>query len=188
MTTPMKSSTAGDNERPAAPGRSGSVELGSDRGRGESDPGPAGPWRTGATLAAHVLALSDPLQVLANVGSDRARLRLRRALALVPGLLLGGTVLVVGAVYGTFLFASGLAQVLEGLLERSPGLGRLVAGLLLLLSGAGGLLLWRDLRARHDLKRLLAKYGRHAPSTEPPPAARSEHGASPDPHARSAPG
>ncbi len=137
---------------------------------GSAGPGPEGararPRGIGAdqaarTLLSHLLGIAGEVRVLANVRSDRARLRRQRALARIQGQLLGGAVLLVGAVYGACMFVSGLTRVLEGLLAEQPGLGRLVAGAAILLAGALGLWLRGTLRARRELEQTLAKYARH---------------------------
>lgn len=135
---------------------------------GEGTPNGTGPGATRASDAAterlasrvveHLADGARHVRTLLSLGSERARLRLRRARwKLVRALLatlLGAALVVSGALY----FARGLAATLAASFGARPWLGELTAGLLLLALVAGGLALVMALEERREIARLRRKY------------------------------
>lgn len=154
--TSDESSTA---ER-AASGGQGDFPSGNGSATGAKAPPPSdgGGEDTLARLVARGVEIVSEVRTLLSVRSEEARLRLRRwRWSLVRGVLLGlaGVTL---AVTGAFFLARGLARALAALAPRNPGLGELLAGLLLLGLVGGGLALLQAREERRELERLRRKY------------------------------
>lgn len=122
-----------------------------------AEPSPADESPPG--LAEHVTAIGTHLARLAQVRIDRARLELRRTVAMILAALLAFLVASVFCAYGAVLFARGLAGTLGTLAGQRPWIGELGAGLVLLLGTAAlGWLAW-VLHDKSELEKKLREYG-----------------------------
>jgi hypothetical protein len=157
---------------PPAPGEAGGREVG---GPGEPASATAGQGGNGAPepqrpeidweelaahAGAHFGAIARDVRTLVDVGSEKARDRLRRARwGLVRWVVLGllGAGVAVG---GTVYFVRGLAGALATLLGGRTWLGELATGVLLLVSIVVGVRIARALDERGELQRLRREFER----------------------------
>lgn len=110
------------------------------------------------SLAELADAISE-LRVLADVGSERVRLRWRRTLARLYRQICFGAAMILVVSGGIVLVVIGLAGALRAAFAERPWLGELLAGAVLL----AGALAWALARGAHferaERRRLRAKFG-----------------------------
>jgi hypothetical protein len=171
-TTPGPSTTPSSTSPFARPADAAHESNGQPRARTEDAETSE---RLAARLLEHVNEGAAHLRTLVSVGSEQARLRLRRARGTIVQLAVMGCVGAAIAIAGAVYFARGLAGTLGALLGSRPWLGELAAGLVLLGLVGAGLAFAMAREERSEMERLRKKY-----APEPRDGEKPRDGAKPE--------
>jgi len=125
------------------------------------DPAVGADAQSNGSLGRSLAAVADAagqFRILADVRSERVRLRVRRLLARLQRDVLIALALAVSVLSGVVLVAIGVAGLFRVLFAERPWLGQLVAGAMLIMAGVTWAGVRRLLTERAELRRLEAKH------------------------------